>query len=550
MLTTEQMSQGRDTELGRVMDALPVLVSYVGADERYRFASGAYERWFGLEPNAIVGRHLREVLGADGYGAVRERVQRALGGESVSFETDLSYADGSSRCIEASYVPQRGPDGTISGFVALVRDISERKLLERLRAVAVEEAAAARVRAEQLYRFAQAVTLADRVEVVFETALTALETALGSERAAILTLDDERVMRFVAWRRLSPEYRAGVEGHSPWPHDTTAPEPVLVPDAENEPSLAPLVPLLRHEGIGALAFIPLFTGGRLLGNLTLYYGAPHDFARHELETASAIANHLASVLARFSAVARLEDALRAHELFAGVLAHDLQNPLGAIINSAQVVAMRQERERPHDERDKKPLGRIVTSGQRMSRMIEQLLDFTRARIGGGLVVEPRASHLGELCRQALDELELAHPEWRLRYEVAGNLEGRWDPDRLLQVISNLVANAGQHGTRGGEVLVVVDGTQPERVRLDVRNQGSIDAPLLPHVFDPFRTTRPNEPRTRGLGLGLFIVRELVRAHGGQVRVSSSEASGTSISVELPRHAASPVSKPIAPRARP
>jgi PAS domain S-box-containing protein len=544
------MSQGREAELGRVVDALPVLVSYVGADERYRFASGAYERWFGLEPSAIVGRHLREVLGADGYGAVREHVQRALAGESVSFETELSYADGSSRWIEASYVPQRAPDGTISGFVALVRDISERKLLERSRAAAVEEVAAARVRAEQLYRFAQAVTLADRIEVVFETALTALETALGAERAAILTRDDEGVMRFAAWRRLSPEYRAGIEAHAPWPLDTTTPEPVFVPDAENEPSFAALEPLLRREGIRALAFIPLFTGGRLLGKLTLYYGAPRDFARHELETASAIGNHLASVLARFSAVARLEDALRAHELFAGVLAHDLQNPLGAIINSAQVVALRQEREHPADERDKKPLGRIIASGQRMSRMIEQLLDFTRARVGGGLVVEPQASHLGELCRHALDELELAHPAWRLRYEFTGNLEGRWDPDRLLQVISNLVANAGQHGTPGGEVFVLLDGTHAERVRLDVRNHGSISAHVLPHVFDPFRTTRPNEPRTRGLGLGLFIVRELVRAHGGQVRVSSSETSGTSISVELPRHASPSVSKATAARHQP
>jgi signal transduction histidine kinase len=266
-----------------------------------------------------------------------------------------------------------------------------------------------------------------------------------------------------------------------------------------------------------------------------YYGEPHVFARHELETAAAIANHLASVLAHFSAVAQLEENVRAHERFAGVLAHDLQNPLGAIVNSAQVLLMRQDRERPPAERDRIPLSRIVASGQRMSRMIEQLLDFTRARIGGGLGIEPRDNHLGELCRQALDELELAHPDWRIRCEVAGDARGTWDPDRLLQVISNLVANAGQHGMPGGEIVVLLDGSAPDSVRLEVHNQGVIVAPLLPHLFDPFRTHAGRE-RTRGLGLGLFIVRELVRAHGGQVDVTSSADAGTRVALELPRHA--------------
>jgi PAS domain S-box-containing protein len=531
----EEAVRQSEAELRLVTDALPVLVAYVGNDERYRLVNAAYERWLGIERSAIVGRHLCDVLGAEGYAVIREHVARALAGERVRYETDMPVLNGRSRSVEATYVPERAADGSVAGYVALVIDITERRTLERLRASAVEEAAAARGRAEQLYRFAQAVALADRVEVACDAALATIESALGAERAAILTLDEDQVMRCVAWRKLSPEYRHGVEGHSAWPADVKAPEPVLVQDAETEPSLAPLLPILRSERIRALAFMPLFTGGQLLGKLVFYYGEPHVFARHELETAAAVAHHLASVLAHFSAVARLEENVRAHERFAGVLAHDLQNPLGAIINSAQVLLMRQDRERPAEERDRRPLSRIVASGQRMSRMIDQLLDFTRARIGGGLAIEPRDNHLGELCRQALDELELAHPEWRIRCEVAGDARGTWDPDRLLQVISNLVANAGQHGMPGGEIVVQLDGTAPDWVRLEVHNQGAIFASLVPHLFDPFRTHSGRE-RARGLGLGLFIVRELVRAHGGQVDVTSSADAGTRVALELPRHA--------------
>jgi PAS domain S-box-containing protein len=391
----------------------------------------------------------------------------------------------------------------------------------------------ARRRAEQLYHFAQAVAVADQVSVVHEAALGAIEGALGSDRAAILLLDEQKCMRFVAWRNLSDKYRSLVEGHSPWPPDATAAEPVLVPDAQNDAGLGAYAALFREERIGALAFIPLVTHGRLLGKFMLYYEEPHSFASHEIETAVAIANHLASVIVRFSAVARLEDTLRANELFAGVLAHDLQNPLHAIMTAAQVVLMRHEGERASDP-SAKPLSKILSSGKRMARMIEQLLDFTRARTGGGIRVQTREAHAGELCAQAVEELELAHPEWTIEREVAGDLGVRWDPDRMLQVVSNLVANAGQHGAPGAPVRVRVDGSSSYEVAIEVRNEGAISTSSLPELFNPFRTSRQEGARSRGLGLGLFIVREIVHAHGGTVFVDSSEAAGTTFRVRVPR----------------
>jgi signal transduction histidine kinase len=170
-------------------------------------------------------------------------------------------------------------------------------------------------------------------------------------------------------------------------------------------------------------------------------------------------------------------------------------------------------------------------------MIDQLLDFTRARSGGGIGIECHESNLADLCAQAVGELELVHPEWKVERVVNGDPRGRWDSHRLLQVISNLVANAGQYGTPDAAISLRLDGTARDQVRLEIHNQGAIPEALLPHLFDPFRSTRHRRDQSRGLGLGLFIVREIVRAHAGTVDVSSSEIAGTTFSIGLPRFGA-------------
>jgi signal transduction histidine kinase len=409
------------------------------------------------------------------------------------------------------------------------------------------EMAAAHTRAEQLYRFAVAVATADKLETLFDAALSAIEAALGVARASILTLDDEKVMRFRAWRNLSEDYRRAVDGHSPWAPDATAAEPVLVADVERDPSVAAYRELFRREGIGALAFIPLATRGRLVGKFMLYYEEPHEFLPVEIETALGLAHHVASLIARFTATARLEETLRANELFAAVLAHDLQNPLGAIMTAAQVLLRRNRGGSPESDRDLMTVSRILSSGQRMATMITQLLDFTEARQGRGIRLRPRAANLDELCKQAASELETANPEWKIRRVCSGDVSGTWDSDRLLQVFSNLLANAGHHGGSGKEIVLSVDGSGPDHVELRVHNDGVIAEEVLPRLFDPFRATHVRGSSSSGLGLGLYIVREVVHSHGGTIRVTSGLADGTTFAIELPRHVpATPSDRPRPP----
>ena len=202
------------------------------------------------------------------------------------------------------------------------------------------------------------------------------------------------------------------------------------------------------------------------------------------------------------------------------------------MTAAQLVLMRQEAS--GSDSTAKPLSRILTSGQRAVRMIDQLLDVTRARVGGGLQVDAREANLSDLCDQAIGELEMAYPSWKIRRDIVGDPQGRWDGDRLLQVISNLVSNAGQHGVADSPILVKVDGQHANAVTLQVRNLGVIPESVLPGLFDPFRGTRQRRDASRGLGLGLFIVHEIVRAHGGTVEVTSSPPEGTTFTVRLPR----------------
>jgi signal transduction histidine kinase/CheY-like chemotaxis protein len=227
--------------------------------------------------------------------------------------------------------------------------------------------------------------------------------------------------------------------------------------------------------------------------------------------------------------------VRYNEMFAGILAHDLRNPLGAVLTAAQLLLMRHG----GDTKLAMPAQRIFSSAERMARMIEQLLDFTRIRLAGGLGIERRAVDLRELLHATLSETEAASPGWSVRLESMGQASGWWDGDRLAQVISNLAGNAAQHGAAGTPAQVRLDGRDPDRVTLIFENKGVIPPDELSRLFDPFRATQHRRDKAKGLGLGLFITREIVVAHGGEVEVASTEEQGTRFTIVLPRGRSAP-----------
>lgn len=399
--------------------------------------------------------------------------------------------------------------------------------LERL--LLLEADQQARLRAELLYRLAASVIEAGRVDDIFGAALDAIERGLRASRSSVLVYDADGVMRFKAWRGLSDAYRGAVEGHSPWAEGVQAPEPIFVRNVEEDAGVAPYLALFRSEGIGAVGFIPLVASGRLIGKFMVYYDGPRDLSPNELSMARAIANHVAAAIDRFRAVDELQETVRFNEMFAGILGHDLRNPLGAIMTGAQLLLKREE-----GAKLRTPLSRIVRSGERMARMIDQLLDFTRVRVGAGIPLCPKNVDLLPLLRQVLDELDDANPECALALDHAGCTAGMWDEDRLCQVFSNLVGNALQHGVPSRGVRVRVDGTALDRVRVLVHNMGAVPSELVPKLFDPMVGGEPRRERSHGLGLGLFITQQIVKAHRGAIDVRSTEELGTTFTVSLPR----------------
>jgi len=227
----------------------------------------------------------------------------------------------------------------------------------------------------------------------------------------------------------------------------------------------------------------------------------------------------------------LARAVELGNLFVSILGHDLRTPLSAIRVSAETIVRGSQ-----EARALRPAGRIMTSADRMTRMIEQLLDLARVRQGRGLSLVLRPTHIGEICRQVVQEVEEANPHSTLELHESGDLSGHWDSDRLAQVVSNLVGNAVKHGAPGAPIVITVDGTDGV-VRLRVQNRGVIHPEALPTLFEAFKQAGTSRTQRRGLGLGLFIAREIARAHGGDITVQVSEEL-TTFELVLPRYAPS------------
>ena len=230
-----------------------------------------------------------------------------------------------------------------------------------------------------------------------------------------------------------------------------------------------------------------------------------------------------------------ESALRAQsqleQQIIGIVSHDLRNPLN-VIHLATSLLRSDEEIGPAST---KFIVRIQNAAERANRMVGDLLDFTQARLGGGIRVDPQPMDLQALVRDLVEEAAAAHPTRSVKVDRNGDGKGSWDSDRLGQVVQNLVTNALKYSPPTTEVHVTTQATE-DRVALVVHNEGApIAADLLPLVFEPFqRAVGSIDKTTRSVGLGLYIVKQIVEAHRGSVTVESTEAKGTTFRVELPR----------------
>jgi signal transduction histidine kinase len=294
-----------------------------------------------------------------------------------------------------------------------------------------------------------------------------------------------------------------------------------------------------REGIVSFAGYPLLVADRLIGVL----GACSAHALSE-STFGSLATVAATIalgverhwynLEREQLVNRLTDTLRMNELFAGVLAHDLRGPLGAIIAGANLV-----RSSSDDPTITQMMARTLASSDRMARMIDELLDFTKLRLGGGFTVVPARTDLRDVCQTIADEATTPYPGWKLQLSFSGDTTGTWDRERLMQALGNLVFNAIQHGDASFGLQIDVDGSKSPSVAVAIANSGVIPADLVPVLFEPFRGSgHVRKDARRGLGLGLYITKQIALAHGGTIDVTSADGMTRAV-LKLPRACARP-----------
>lgn len=220
---------------------------------------------------------------------------------------------------------------------------------------------------------------------------------------------------------------------------------------------------------------------------------------------------------------------RIRKRFIGVLGHDLRTPLGAIGMSADHM-LRSGRLPAGLDR---AAGRIARNAARTSRMVRDLLDLARGRLGEGIPINTTSRvDMAEVCHVAAEDALLSNPDREITVNARGDLWGSWDRDRALQAVGNLLANAVHYGH--GPVVLTAARVADDAV-VQVSNQGEpIAQDRIPKLFDPFQRGEAGAVRREGLGLGLYIVSEIMRAHGGSVSVISSKERGTTFTLTWPR----------------
>ena len=501
-----------EAQLRLVMDALPLLVSFVTAEERYGVVNKAYEEWFGISEEQMRGRPVREIIGEAAYAVLGPYVRRGLAGESFSFEQQgVPYRLGGTRDVKVSFMSLREADGRVSGYVAMLQDITplrrlerERDLLERKETAARAEAEAARARLAKFVESAPAALGSVRgPHHVFEMVNPRYQELMGRHRQLLGRPMAEAAPEVVAQgfiQLFDTVYRTG------------------------EPFLAEGIPAkLDRQGDGTLEDV--------FFNLTFQ---PVRDLQGQVEGVDIFGFDVTSQVRlrqreeEFKRLAEERTALE--QQLIGIVSHDLRNPLAAILLGASTLTHNPTL----NERGRKSVLRVSSAAERASRMVNDLLDFTQARLGRGIPIHPRPLHLAETLESWVEEARAAFPERTVNLHVQGVGPASVDPDRMAQVVGNLVSNALKYSPADSPVEVRLR-EEPGALVLEVHNTGApIPEAQRARLFHPLeRGQGQRDMSSRSVGLGLFIVKHVVDAHGGHISVTSTPEAGTTFSVRLP-----------------
>ncbi|HEY0252275.1 MAG TPA: PAS domain-containing protein [Kofleriaceae bacterium] len=467
--------RARETELRLVMDELPFLISFVDADERYGVVNKAYEDWFGIPAEQLIGRKVIDVIGPAAYEVLGPYVRRGLAGERFSFDQlAVPYRLGGTRDVRVTFVP-RIVRGRVDGYVATLEDITKIRELE------VERERLSRQRTEILDSMGDGFFAVDAAWRV---------TQLNRNFEQVSGIDRANVIGRVLWD-VVPQVPAYVESY----------QRCMTERAE-------------------VRFVDSY------GSTDVW----HD-VRAFPTSDGGISVFIRDISAESRARIALSERADFEQQLIGIVSHDLRSPLNVISLATNFLLESGEL----SPMATKNIVRIESAGDRALRLVRDLLDFTRSRFGGGIPIDPQPMDLHSVVNDVVEEVRSTFPNRSIDVVHDGAGHGVWDRDRLAQVVQNLATNALKYSPSDGTVRISSNSDADEIV-LVVHNGGAtIPAAALATLFEPYeRAAAKLDSASRSVGLGLYIVRTLVHAHGGNVEARSAEDEGTTFIVRLPR----------------
>jgi PAS domain S-box-containing protein len=477
--------------LQAVADCVPVLLAYVDARQHYRYVNRRDREWFGRPPEAIVGRHVRDVIGDAEYEVVRPHIEAALAGQHVTFEREAASPARGTLWLSVTLSPDRDAAGSVRGYVVMMTDVTARKSSDD--------------------------TLLDRqahLRAILESAVDGIITidergAIGSFNPAAERLfgyDEQDVLGRNVSLLMPPPYH---EEHDGYLHAFIRTGHARIIGIGRE------VEARRKDG--TVFPIHLSVGKARLGGRWIFTGIIHDL------TAQARLEQQLAQSQKMEAVGRL----------AGGVAHDFNNILLTILGRAEAVL----RKVPARDPVRRQVLEIQKAGRRAASLTRQLLAVSRSQI-----LNPRVVDLNRVLRDTAEMLRrLIGEDVDLRMDLAADLRPvKVDPDQVVQVVLNLVVNARDAMPRGGQIVIETRAARPGEadlpldagapVVLAVRDTGAgMDEQTQARIFEPYFTTKGE----KGTGLGLSTVYGIVKQSRGVIRVDSSPGQGTTVSAFFP-----------------
>ncbi|MCR5884933.1 PAS domain-containing protein [Rhizobacter sp. J219] len=517
-MTADPFREGIADHVRRLVDHVPSMLGYWDSDLRCRFANRAYERWFGVDPDALIGRSIDELLGPELYAQNEPYIRGALGGEEQLFERIVPGPDGAKRHSLARYIPDI-VDGRVVGFMAEVTDVTRLKSIEdALRAEVVEH----------------------------QRALELLRRSEAGLREA------QRLGRIGSWEWDMPTGRTtwspqlyAIFGYDP----SEPPPPATAGRGETYPpdSLAIVqAAVVRTMNTGEP--FTLEVEYRRCGGGGGWIEARGEVVRGDDGTSTGLRGTVTEITERRQMQeARLqrdvaEVASRNKTQFLSRVSHELRTPLNAILGFAQLLEIDPALGEKH-----RAWGALIrNSGQHMLDLIDEILDLSSAELGQLRLACSRMD-LAEVVRAALVPLSQLAEGAHVRLVDALPTQPLWvvaDPRRVRQVVHNLLSNAIKYGRAGGRVTVSARSGLHE-ADLCVQDDGiGMDEAQLQRLFTPFDRLGAEATAVPGSGLGLALSRHLVELMGGRIEARSRAAEGSLFTVTLP--AADPSAAPPGP----